>query len=260
MRHFVRKAVFFRLIHSHDGRNVKVIGDIFFEILIRKPAHIGFERRKVYFYNDAKIRAAVFGNFRKIDLHDGYGHFFFAYFDFSARLPVKHRLRNRSGLFFGKRNRIGNGLPLYRREINRIAVEAFVFYVDDKPGKPFVYFRFHRYEIPLAVSVGAKRGFVHAFRERFQLSRGAEKVYAVRRADVDVSADNDNPQYCHYNHKSYNKISYCFHNFSPSPTVRTAYVYSVYRNNIFSILYEFSKNCKSILQSGFSTPFSSNRI
>ena len=46
----------------------------------------------------------------------------------------------------------------------------------------------------------------------------------------------------------------------PSPTVRTAYVYSVYRNNIFSILYEFSKNCKSILQSGFSTPFSSSRI
>ena len=106
MRHFVRKAVFFRLIYANGGRNVKVIGDIFFEVFIRETAHIRFERRKVDFRHDVKVRAAVCGNFRKIDLHDGYGHLFFAYFDFSSRLLVKDRLGNRPNMLFGEENRI----------------------------------------------------------------------------------------------------------------------------------------------------------
>ena len=175
-------------------------------------------------------------------------------------MTEKDRLCNRADLLFGERNHIRHDFAVERVEIDRITVVAFVFFIDDKPVDFIIDCAFHFDKILLAVGIRTKSGFVNVFCERFQLSRGAEKVYAVRRADVDVSADNDNPQYCHYNHKSYNKISYCFHNFSPSPTVRTAYVYSVYRNNIFSILYEFSKNCKSILQSGFSTPFSSNRI
>ena len=147
-------------IDAHGGRNIQAVWNILFEKAVRKFVHIRFERRKVEFADDIEIRTTVFGNFRKIRLHDRNVRLLAAQLDFTARLLKKYGLCQRTHLFFGKSDRFRKFSTYQSVEIEGITIVALSLFKLDKP----LYFGINRIfeidKIAIAVGVGTKFGFV----------------------------------------------------------------------------------------------------